>query len=478
MSVSKPYKKILYNAGWLTIIRAVADFSGLILYVVLSRYYGPEGIGIYAFGYSIALIAYNIILFGFDDFGIRECSYVSAEERRVLIGKIVSVQLLLLIIVLGLFSLYLVIVSPSIEDIIVLFSLLVNLILLAFSKVFFIPSNAQQAMVFPGLAELLIRLLTVAAVSVATILFELPIHIAIIPYSFFGILLILVSFKSLEKYNDSFKLYHNRRELISLIKTVWPFSASLLIYPVYVRAGIIILTFIMGNAAAGIYAPPQKVFDVGVMPLVLFCYSVYPVLSKYFKQSYEKFEDSVEKYFRAIFIIAAILLWGIYFIAPLVIVPLLGAEFEGSIVLVEYFAIATFLYAFSIGFQRLFLVSNLQLIRTKFQLIALFVNLVLNFLLIPFYGPEGAVLAIILSEFSVNALFIYALHKKNNSLFKKFIVILGEFLISFGISITPIILSLFISMSLWYTISSTIILFISSIFITGFYRKFDIGTLF
>ncbi|MFW9929301.1 MAG: oligosaccharide flippase family protein [Candidatus Thorarchaeota archaeon] len=478
MSASKPYKKILYNAGWLTIIRAVADFSGLILYVVLSRYYGPEGIGIYAFGYSIALIAFNIILFGFDDFGIRECSYVSAEARRVLIGKIVSIQLLLLVIVLGLFSLYLIIAAPSIGDIIVLFSLLVNLILLAFSKVFFIPSNAQQAMVFPGLAELLIRLLTVAAVSIATILFKLPLHIAIIPYSLSGVLLLLISFKSLKKYNKSFKLYYNRQEFISLVKTVWPFSASLLIYPIYVRAGIIILTFIMGSVAAGIYAPPQKVFDVGVQPLVLFCYSVYPVLSKYFKQNYEKFEDSTEKYFRAIFIIAAILLWGIYFLTPLVIVPLLGVEFKESIILVKYFAIATFLYSFSIGFQRLFLVSNLQLVRTKYQLIALIVNLVLDFLLIPFYGPKGAVIAIILSEFSVNALFIYALYKRSSSIFKKFVVILKEFLILFGISIVPIVLSLFISMSLWYIICGTIILFISSIFITGFYRKFDIGTLF
>ncbi|MGE5795865.1 MAG: oligosaccharide flippase family protein [Ignavibacteria bacterium] len=475
MNTTKPYKKVLFNASWLTVMQGMSDLSGLVLYIVLSRYYGPEGIGIYAFGFSVALIAYYMINFGFDDFGIRESSHIQQDERKLLIGKIVSVQLILLVLVFVLFILFLLFTDYSLSSNLVIFSILANLIFLAFSKTFFIPSNAQGNMIFPALSELLLRLLNVGATVIIIIFSKMPIHIAILPYAFFGILLLIVAFKSLINYNGVFKLNYSWKDSIALLKNIWPFSASLLIYPIYVRAGIIIVTFLMGSTAAGIYAPAQKILDVGLMPIALFCFSVFPLLSRYYNQNYEKYEDSAEKYFRAVFIIASVLLWVLYYIFPIVIVPLLGKKFIDSIILVKYFAIVIFFFAISTGFHRLFLASSLHFERIKCYSSALAVNLAMDFILIPMMGAKGAVVALMVSEFVLNLSFAYVLYKKVHNLFYRLMNAFKEFMIAFSIAFLADLVITYLNVSDWYAMPITFILFIVAIFTTGFFRKFDIN---
>lgn len=455
-------------------MQVTGDFSGLILYVVLSRYFGPEGIGIYAFGLSVALITFYFINFGFDDYGIRECSQIPQNERKILIGKIVAVQLLLLLITLIIFIPFIFFAKLSLESIIIVFSILSNMILLAFSKTFFIAFNSQERMIFPAITELSMKILNVAAASIAIIFFKTPIYIALLPYTLFGIFILTMAIFSYKKYNGKFNINFNWGNSISLIKTVWPFSASLMIHSIYARAGVIILTLFLGNAAAGIYAPAQKFLEVGLMPIVFFGFSVYPVLSKYYKQSIEKFEDSAEKYFRLVFIIASILLWILYYIVPLLIIPLLGVKFIPSIAIIKLFAFLIFLNSFTVSFHKILLSANLQVLRTKAQFFALIVNLIASFSLIPFLGPKGAVITLIISEVTMNLLFIYILNKKSSLLFKKLGKTFGHFLISFIIALVAAIVFDYLPVSGLYAMFAVILLFIIGIFATGFVSKFDI----
>ena len=60
------------NASWLTISRVARDALGFGLFVFLSRSFGPEGIGLYAYGLAIAGFAQVVVGFGFRDLGVRE----------------------------------------------------------------------------------------------------------------------------------------------------------------------------------------------------------------------------------------------------------------------------------------------------------------------------------------------------------------------------------------------------------------------
>jgi O-antigen/teichoic acid export membrane protein len=472
--MSKPYKKVLYNTALLSIFQVAGDFSGLILYIVLSRHFGPEGMGIYAFGLSLSLIAYNLINFGFDDYGIRECSLLSRNQRNILIGRITSVQFLLLILALIIFIPFLLIAKISAESTAVAFSILVNMISLAFSKTFFIPFNSQQRMVFPASLVLSMKILNVAAAASAVLFLGAPIYIALLSYGLSGLLLLFISIISFRKFEDGNGINLSWHNSISMIKTVWPFSASLMIYSVYSRIGVIILTFLLGSAAAGIYAPAQKFVEVGLMPIVLFNYSIYPVLSKFYKQNIEKFEDSADKLFRAVFIVAALLLWVLYYIVPLIIVPLLGEKFRESVPVIRYFSILIFLNSFSITFHKLLLAANLQMQRTKAHFFALLINLAANFSLIPFFGAKGAVFALILSELTVVILFMNVLYKKTEIVFRGLVRAFGHFIVSFGAALITAVLVSYYAGSDLYSMSAAFLLFIFLLISTGFVKKFDI----
>ena len=474
MNTSKPYKKVLYNTSLLTVMQVTGDSTGLILYVVLSRYFGPEGIGLYAFGMSIALIAFYFINSGFDDYGIRECSLIPQIERNILIGKIVVVQLLLLMVTLIIFIPFIFAAKLQVESIIIVSSILINMILLAFSKTFFISFNSQERMVLPALAELSMKILNVATASIAIIFFKTQIYIALLPYVLFGILILVLAVFSSRKINGKLNLNFKLNSSISLIKTVWPFSASLMIHSLYTRVGVIILTLLLGSTAAGIFAPAQKFLEVAQMPIVFFGFSVYPVLSKYYKHNIEKFNDSVEKFFRLVFIIASILLWILYYIVPLLIVPILGGKFTPSIEIIKLFAFLIFFGSFTVGFHKLLLSANLQVLRTKAQFLALIVNLIASFSLIPLLGTKGAVISLIISDVTMNFLFIYILKKKSFLLFKKLVKAFGQFLISFLIAIFAAIALKYLTISDLYGMLAVFLLFAFGIYATGFISKLNV----
>ena len=467
---TKPFLKIIFNTGWLTIIRAIGDLSGLALYAILSRYYGPEGIGIYAFGFSIAIISFALVSFGYIDYGIRECTLIDKSKRRKLIGEIIASQLAILLFVLIVFVIFLIITSPSYKTVIVIASLFFNQIGLAFAKSFFIPANAQQSMVFPAAAELLTRIFGIVTTIILVVFFHTQIHIALLSYPISAILLLVLSLYSVKRYNG-FEMNFNWRNSFSLMKLVWPFSTSTLFNQIYGRIGLIILTFLLGDAIAGIYAPALKVMEVALMPVYFSGFSVYPVMSKYYEQNFEKFIDSSEKYFRITFILGSLLLWCLFYIIPMLMTPLFGEKFTETATLVKYFAGLMFLFSFSGSLQRILLATHLQVERVKYQLASLVIVIIFDFILIPLWGAKGAVIALIISEFSKNIFFVLVINKNLNVLYTKLLKTSSEFLILFSFPlIIGIIFSYFV-ISQWFSMSLTLILFLILLYISKFFDK-------
>ena len=480
----KSYKKLLsklsvlpkfvFNASGLMIIQIFSDLSGLVFYVVLSRNYGPEGTGIYAFGYAVSMLVALIVNFGFDNYGIRECASLDEDKRRILIGDIITTQVFILLATIAVFFIYIMITAPALKSIIVIISLLIFLILQVFSDTFFMSSIAHQFMIYPAMTNLVTKVVTVITAVSLMVFFNAPIYIAILPFPVFGVFLLFIAFLSAKKFSGKLKLNFNWKKSFSLMKITLPFTGSNFINQIYSRAGLIIVTILLGNSIAGIYSSAQKFMEVGLMPVSFLGFSIYPVLSKYFKKNRENFENSVENFFRAIFIIAALLLWGLYYIVPEIIIPIFGAKFSNSLHLVKYFAVLIFIYSLSTSFYKLFLAANLQLQSVKFEFAALIINLILCFTLIPSQGPTGAVIALIVSECVLNILYISALYIKDIILFKKLLHTLSEYVVLLFIPIVFAALIPFFIYIKWITIFSTLILFLTLIYFSGFIRKFKV----
>ena len=60
------------NAIWLTCSRVLADILSFLLFVAVSREFGPAGTGRYSYSFAIGSLVALAATSGFEEFGIRE----------------------------------------------------------------------------------------------------------------------------------------------------------------------------------------------------------------------------------------------------------------------------------------------------------------------------------------------------------------------------------------------------------------------
>src|SRR5690348_15591118 len=149
-AASKPHHRsplvILRNAGWLTIGRLIGDGVSFGLFIVLSRYFGPAGIGQFAYGFAIASFAAIFISIGLDEFGVREFARGAAREPARLLGKLLASQFALVVLVAAGLATFLVLTHAPSSDVGIVLLLSAQQALLAVARTFFIPAYAVQAM--------------------------------------------------------------------------------------------------------------------------------------------------------------------------------------------------------------------------------------------------------------------------------------------------------------------------------------------
>ncbi len=67
--------------------RISADVLNFLLFLVVSRRFGPEGMGEYGYGFALAGLVYYAATLGIDEYGVREYSRLPVERRPTLISS-------------------------------------------------------------------------------------------------------------------------------------------------------------------------------------------------------------------------------------------------------------------------------------------------------------------------------------------------------------------------------------------------------
>ena len=74
--------------------RLLADASSLLIFVVIARNFGAEGVGNYSTSFALATLMFDLVSLGIEDYGVREYSRCQPTERPVLLRRLLRVQLL------------------------------------------------------------------------------------------------------------------------------------------------------------------------------------------------------------------------------------------------------------------------------------------------------------------------------------------------------------------------------------------------
>lgn len=409
--------KVITNAFWLSLCRIAADLLSFVLFAVISRTFGPAGTGEYSYAFALATLASLCATAGFEDYGIRQYARTAEHERALLWRNVMSAQVIQLLFGAAALAVFLMLSGLKTGGIVVIVELAVYVVGWNVSHTFFVPAFAAQSMVRPAFTDLACRLAAIlSALGLASFAHpSLPWMLAGFPIA--GIVLPCLALRSAVRHGAALRL----GAAWSGIRAIWhgtsAFAGSEVLNQFYARTDLLLIAYFLGNAQVGLYSTDIKFVEVGILPLVLLGTAAYPLLSLHAAGDSGSFVRSAHDFTRIVFFCSGLLAVGIYFLLPLLIVPLFGAKFAPSAVLLPWFALFALMKGWEVAFYRLLYAARRQAFYCASLIAGTVLIVSLNFPLIPAYGIKGAIVAAIVSILAVDLICAYGLIRQLGSAF-------------------------------------------------------------
>jgi O-antigen/teichoic acid export membrane protein len=168
---------------------------------------------------------------------------------------------------------------------------------------------------------------------------------------------------------------------------------------IFARVDQVMIRHFLDEGSVGVYAAALKLVEVWYFIPGIVCASLLPAIINAKKISKEKYLNRLRGLFLFLgvtsFLIAVFLTISSSFIVKL----LFGVEYLGSISVLNIYAWASIGMFLSVGFYQYFLAENKLKLLFFFYLFLMIINIVLNLVLIPRIGINGAAWSTLFSYF-------------------------------------------------------------------------------
>ena len=247
-----------------------------------------------------------------------------------------------------------------------------------------------------------------------------------------------------------------------LIESI-PFGLTNFFYTIYFSIDIVMLSYISGDYATGLYKSAYNIITVFTTFFVVYQAVIFPVMSKFFKESQNLIKISYELSIKYLLLIIIPISAIIFFYARPIVDLIYSNQYSLASTPVQIL-IWTVLFLFINGAASVLLNAiNQEKTVTKIYIIAALFNVCLNLILIPVYSYDGAAIATVISEILITILTLYFISKTNYkpdlSLFKSVIK-----LVICGIILIIILYN--IKVSLYLAIPIGLAVYLLSLFLT------------
>lgn len=389
-------RKIFRNFSFMTMGKTLGDAFTFLLFIVLSRTFGKEGIGQYSF--AIALTGFFSVFaeFGLYNLSVKEINRHNISHKEYN-SEIFSLRLILCVFVSVLLLALLPFLSFSRE------MKLVILLIGAYQIVYTLADGlvavlvANEDMHLAGLLEFLLRMfIALGGCTIVMLGCDIAIALAIFPTATFIYLLIVNGLVS-KKYGRV-RLIISWSYLVRTLRKAIPFAMAELLRHISTRIDVVFLGFMLGAAAAGVYNAAYRLIFLLIMISYFVGLSLFPLASRLYANSRKELETLYHKSLCMIVLVSLPTVFGLWFVAPDLIDHIYGQEFTESTLVLRYLVWLVFL-TFIKSIMEVFLTScDRQSERVKSQWKTTWINVLGNLLLIPTIGIIGAAIATLISE--------------------------------------------------------------------------------
>jgi O-antigen/teichoic acid export membrane protein len=392
---------ILGNAGWLMVARASGDLLSFIVFLAIARRFGPDGSGAYIYAFAVANLVATLANPGLSDLAMRDLAQLPPGRRGSYLRTLLTFQALLAGLALGGLAVFLALSPAPLASLVIVSSLTVYLTGFTVGRTVLAPAFAREAMRWPAVLELACRGIAMLGALAGLFLLDLGLAWLLLGFPLAGLVYLGCALVVLPRADLATAAAPG--QLRALAHAAWPVAAAELILQLYLRVDLILLSLLLGDAAAGIYATGVKLVEVGTTPVLFLALAALPRLSAGFTTAERGALELAQTLLNAVLVLGGLLAIGLLYVVPLLLVPLLGDRFAPSAALMPWMAMIVLAFSYEIVVVRVLLACQRQIAYFRAIALATIVKAAAIYLLVPPFGAAGAAAAALLALLLLDA---------------------------------------------------------------------------
>jgi O-antigen/teichoic acid export membrane protein len=393
--VATRFRKYIENASWLIFEKGFSLFVGLVVAISVARYLRSENYGLLNYSLSFVSIFSAFSTLGIDQIIVRELAKDTSKKDELLgTGFIIKVAGTALMIVV------MIAVMVFMNHDAFTNTLIMIIAAAELFKGFEVINYFFQSQV---MSKFVVQVQLVINFGIS--LSKIGLVLIHAPLIWFGIIVVLGSILNAAGFIYSYQSREgtpwswrfSKAVGFDLLRESWPLALYGIALNIQARIDQVMLGKMMNNYEVGQYSVALKFIEIfGFVPVVLMN-TFMPAVTKAKITGGDLYQSRLVNLYRLMFLAFLMVGVPIYLFSKKVIVLLYGSEFEAAGYLLSLFSLRLFFSNMGVG-KSVFIVNESLF---KYSLLTVIVgaiaNISLNYLLIPLYGAQGAVLASMLS---------------------------------------------------------------------------------
>ena len=393
------------NSAWMMTEYGLKVISGIFVGIYVARYLGPEQFGILSYALAIVTIFMAISRLGMESILVRDISK-NPLQRQAYMSTAFGVMWIAAIVVLILLSTLIYFLEADFNTQLYTWIIASGILFQTFMVIDY-NFQAQVQAKFSSIAKSVALGLS-AIVKIYLVWLQADLFIFAIAYAvdhlFVAVILLVMH---LHKKQINFFKGFDKRLVKPLLTSAWPMILAALAGMLYMRIDQVMIKNILDAHQLGLYSAATKIYEGWIIIPVVLSLSLLPAIVSLKSKSNARYESGLSKLIALLFWVCFLFAVFITIFDELIIKLTFGIEFMDSSHVLVILVWAAMFNAIGSVSARYLTVEGMEKKIAFRTFIGLIINIILNLILIPRYGIEGAAYATFITIVAVNYLINY-----------------------------------------------------------------------
>ena len=398
-------REYVANTSWLAFERLFRMALGLVGWLYIARYLGPEAYGLLNYALSFVGLFATVAALGVDQLLLRELVRYPASQAMFL-GTTAGLRFIGSAAAIVVLSILLYVLDGTPEERVLVWIISISLLLQSLGGIesYFAAEVRSRYVVYVQVAQSILSL----GVRIFLVEVEAPLVWFAVALTLDSVFLYLGLLWIYRKFGGALSAWRfDFGQAKTLLRASWPIIFTGVFVTIYLKIDQVMLKLMVGEYEAGIYAAAVKLSETWYFIPAIITTSVFPAILNARKTGSDLYLGRLQDLYDLMTLLSVGLALAVSLVASPLISWVFGPDFaEAGPVLAVHIWAGVLVFG---GFarQRWVLAENLQGKEVWLNVAGAGLNVLLNLVLIPAYGALGAALATVLSYFVALYLMTY-----------------------------------------------------------------------